>query len=318
MRLALLCLVFVLAASPGLAQERAACPSSGESSDALPLACVERAPQLDSAAVVPRVERWIARLAPPAGVSGRIRVGFEIDAYGRPVRESVRVLETTPDRLAQLYAERFARDLRFAPALRGGRPVRVGYEMELVYDHPGRDRRDAALPPVRLAVEQAQTPGGGRLALFWKPVADAPLPELPTEVSRTHQLRAISGAFGRLVWDSLAVACVSLLDNGQRGVPTAAELEQLRAVRARVAAPGECPETYGGMLQVPGRVRPPDAGPDPVIMRVTHVVPWAADWVVVWIQTYHSSAGETFRCTLHRPLGGEWLVTCESTERSLS
>ena len=317
----LLFLLLLLFAPPLLAQEPIDCAVATGSSRPLPLACADTSPRLDFATVLPRLERLVLRRTPYTGLAGRLHLGFAVDSTGKALRDSLRVIQASPDDFARQYARHALSELRFAPATRGGRPIPVWYEMEFVYEHAGTDP-DLAKPPVALRVERTPLPRGGRIAMRWKAVADAPLPITDERLGREQQVRALGAVISELGSDS-PYACVSLLQAGRKSDPTEREIEILRARRLRIAAPAKCPPSYGGMLarfDSAGRrlVAPPGAGPDPQYLTVSKVIPWTADWMVVQVQLRQAGSGANYRCTLHRIAPEEWSAACESNGRWIS
>ncbi|MBW3570217.1 MAG: energy transducer TonB [Gemmatimonadetes bacterium] len=289
-----------------------------EAYGALPLSCADLRPQVDSAGRA-FVQRLLLRQAGRwYGFQGSFQLGFVVDTAGRIVRPTLRVLDADTSTFAQRYPRVIGSEIRYLPAMRAGVPVPVEFEQRFEYRHPGDRGGDVSVPPLAVHVRETEEPRGSTIRVEWVPVAAAPLPGFNADSSRARQLEAVSVVVGNAAWDSLAFACVALLDGGGAVRLAPPELERLRRVRQRIAAPGECPETYNSgwaVFNADGspRVRPAGAGPDPYGVAVTHVVPWTDDWVVVGLRVRRSGGTEVLRCELHRH--GDWNVRCQTTAK---
>lgn len=287
---------------------------------ALPLDCADLRPRVDSAGRA-FVQRLLLRQAGRwYGFQGSLRLGFVVDTAGRIVRPTLRVLDADTSQFAQRYPRVIASEIRYVPAMRAGVPVPVEFEQRFEYRHPGDRGGDISVPPLVVHVHETEGPTGSTIRVEWVPVADAPLPGLSADSSRARQLDAVSVAIVDAARDSLAFACVSLLEGGGSVRLAPHEVERLRRVRHRVAAPGECPETYASgwaTYNADGslRVRPAGAGPDPYGVEVTDVVPWTDEWVVVGLRVRRSGATQVLRCELHRR--ADWDVRCQTTARRI-
>lgn len=288
----------------------------------LPLHCADRRPQPDSAATV-LLRRVLLRTAGTwTGFEGSFRIAFTVDTLGRIVRPTLQVLDLDPSQFAQRLPPLISRELRYLPALRAGVPVAVAFEQRFEYRHPGDRGGDISVAPLLMQVRESTDPRGSTVRLDWVPVADAPLPGLGADSSRARQMDALAAVLADSSWEAAATACVSLRSGDGAARADAGEIVRLRAVRQRVAAPGECPQTYGtGWVEWnedgTERVRPPGAEPDPYIVTVTDVVPWTEDWVVVGLRVRRSAGRLTFRCVQHRAKGGRWSTRCERTSASV-
>lgn len=288
---------------------------------AITVACADELPQPDSAAVA-RLQRLLLRLQPrEGGFEGGFRASFVIDTSGRIIDNSLQVEETTSDRAAQRYADELTRRLNFRPAKLQGQPVAVFFSQEVLYQRPDFRWSDTLAPPLLPTVRYVHSPRGGQLAFHWRPVAAEPLRNPGAEIIRQSQLSAAEEVLRRLPQaDSLAYVCVSLPNSPEGLSPT--DLRYLLVRRPRVVRPGDCPPTYGGMIQVldslgQPRTRPPGAGSDPYHVRVTRVIPWAVDWTVVWVSKQRTSRGQEYRCEVHR-VAGVWRSDCISQRRWIS
>ncbi|HEU4885948.1 MAG TPA: hypothetical protein VFT45_27165 [Longimicrobium sp.] len=307
-------------AAPAAAQQPEACAPL-DAHGTLPLHCADRPPQPDSAATV-LLQRMLLRTAGKwKGFEGSFGIAFTVDTLGRVIRPTVRVLDVDSSTFAQRLPLTIARELHYRPAVRAGMPIPVAFEQRFAYRHPGDRGGDLSVPPLPPQVHESPDPRGSTVRVEWVPVASSPLPPLDDGRNRERQMDALAVAVADSGWDASASACIALL-SGDRAVPaTADETERLRAVR-RVATPGECPETYNsGMVLFnedgTPRERPPGAEADPYEVRVTRVVPWTEDWVVVGLTIYRSGGTETLRCVEHRPAANAWSTHCETTGRQV-
>lgn len=305
--------------APVAAQQGTACEPL-DAYGTLPVACVDQRPRLDSAgiAVLPRM--LLRRASRWTGFEGSFRVAFTVDTAGRAIRSSLRVLHADTGRFGNPYPQTVASEVRYLPGLRAGVRVPVAWELQFEFAHPGDRGGDTLLAPLVVQVRQSETPQGATVRVQWVPVAATRRTRLHADSSRARQTEAVSTVIANPGWDSLAFACVSLLDRAGRARLAAEELNRLRTVRHRVASPGECPESYStgwALINPDGtlRERPAGAGPDPYLVEVDAVVPWTEDWIVVALTVRRSGGTEQLRCESHRSTKGRWSPRCETTAR---
>ena len=286
----------------------------------LSVACVDQRPRLDSAGIAVLQRMLLRRASRWAGFEGSFRVAFTVDTAGRASRSSLRVLHADTGRFADPYPRTVASELRYVPGMRAGLRVPVAWELQFEFAHPGDRGGDRRLPPLVVQVRQSETQEKSTVRVEWVPVATTPLTQFHADSSRARQMEAVSAVIADTDWDSLAFACVSLLYGARRARLAPEEVNRLRAVRQRVAMPGECPESYStgwAVINPDGtlRERPAGAGPDPYRVEVNAVVPWRDDWIVVALTVRRSGGTERLRCELHRSTNDRWSPRCETTAR---
>jgi protein TonB len=82
----------------------------------------------------PPLRDFYPRLASRRDITGTTRVRLHIDRNGRV--SDVTVLESQPARIFDRAARRAARQMRYDPAMRNGRPVPDVVELKLVWETP--------------------------------------------------------------------------------------------------------------------------------------------------------------------------------------
>jgi TonB family protein len=78
-----------------------------------------------------------------AGIPGDVLVTFVVDTLGVAEQGSVRVLRASHDLFASAVADNVA-DMRFRPAVSGGRPVRRQVQFTVIFNLTGTPRKGAA------------------------------------------------------------------------------------------------------------------------------------------------------------------------------
>jgi hypothetical protein len=305
--------------APVAAQQDTACAPL-DAYGTLPVACVDQRPRLDSAGIAVLQRMLLRRASRWSGFEGSFRVAFTVDTAGRAIWSSLRVLHADTGRFAEPFARNVVSEVRYLPGVRAGVRVPVAWEVQFEFAHPGDRGGDTLLAPLVVQVRQSESPEGSTVRVNWVPVATVRLTRFHTDSSRARQLEAVSAVIANTSWDSLAFACVSLLDGARRARLAPEEVDRLRAVRQRVARPGECPESYStgwAVVNPDGtlRERPAGAGPDPYGVEVDAVVPWTEDWIVAALMVRRSGGTEKLRCESHRSANGRWSPRCETTAR---
>jgi hypothetical protein len=153
-----------------------------------------------------------------------------------------------------------------------------------------------------------------------------PRPLLALSSAETGVAAASIRAVIDLLPSDTAAACVTL-SGGPPAYwysPDTSLMRRIGAGARRVVAPAECPPTYSTMIariDSSGRPNSPVAPPgyvDPHEITVGERRMIGADFADVTIDVSQGTLNDFYRCTAHRPAGGEWAAQCRKTGSSIS